>query len=110
MATFFSPDGNIEVWEEKPNGYFTAEEWQDAHPSPPPMPPTSEQLFTSLRTERDTKLRNTDKYLLADYPITADALEQVKIYRATLRALPDQLGAPWPNQDIPWPVLPTLEV
>ena len=25
--TFISPDGNPEVWLEKPEGYFTQEEW-----------------------------------------------------------------------------------
>lgn len=34
MTTFYSPQGNPEVWEEKPEGYFTPEEWQTAHPEP----------------------------------------------------------------------------
>ena len=32
MATFYSPEGNPEVWEKKPKGYFTPEEWDTAHP------------------------------------------------------------------------------
>ena len=36
--------------------------------------PTTDELFSTLRTARDAKLRATDKYLLPDYPITADAL------------------------------------
>lgn len=110
MPTFYSPDGNAEVWDVKPAGYLTFDEWQSAHPAPEPIPPTSEQMFSALRTERDTKLRATDKYLLADYPVTADALALIKAYRAALRALPDQSGAPWPGGDIPWPVMPILEL
>ena len=106
MPTYVSPSGNFEVWENIPSGYCTIEEWQAAHLSPAPMPPTSEQLFTSLRAERDVRLASTDKMLLPDYPISADALSLVKAYRTALRDLPDQPGAPWPNQDIPWPALP----
>ena len=68
--------------------------------------PTVENMFTALRAERDARLTATDKYLLPDYPISADDLEQVKAYRTALRDLPDQPGAPWPDGDIPWPVLP----
>ena len=38
MATYYSPAGNPEVWNEKPAGYFTPEEWEAAFPSPPPTP------------------------------------------------------------------------
>lgn len=36
MSTFYSPDGNPEVWKEKPEGYFTPEEWAALHPAPKP--------------------------------------------------------------------------
>lgn len=71
-------------------------------------PPSSEELFVALRAERDARLRATDKYLLADYPISADALAQVKAYRSALRDLPDQQGAPWTEGDIPWPIKPNV--
>ena len=50
--TYYSPDGNPEIWETKPDGYFTPEEWQEAHPAPEPEPyvPTPEEqleAFTS---------------------------------------------------------------
>ena len=111
MPTFYStsyPNGNAEVWEQKPVGYLTVEEWQATVPIPPPMPQTSEQLFTSLRTERDAKLRNTDKYLFADYPISPEALEAIKAYRQSLRDLPVQGGAPWDGggELTPWPIKP----
>lgn len=109
-TTYYSPSGNPEVWVEKPTGYFTVEEWQDAHPSPPPIPPTSEQLFISLRTERDTRLYNTDKYLLPDYPISPEALEAIKVYRQLLRDIPAQPGAPWDGggDETPWPLPPEI--
>lgn len=36
MATYYNPNGNPEVWDEKPNGYFTPEEWAAMHPAPEP--------------------------------------------------------------------------
>lgn len=47
MATFYSPDGNPEVWQTKPDGYFTLEEWRVLHPEPEP---TLDEL-------RESKLR-----------------------------------------------------
>lgn len=38
MPTFFSPDGNPEVWAQQPDDYLTPEEWDKAHPSPKPEP------------------------------------------------------------------------
>lgn len=45
MATYYSPDGNPEVWEEKPNGYYTPEEWEALHPPPPPPEPTPAEII-----------------------------------------------------------------
>lgn len=36
MSTFYSPTGNAEVWEIKPDGYYTPEEWAALHPPPEP--------------------------------------------------------------------------
>ena len=38
MPVFYSPEGNPEVWEQKPDGYFTPEEWDVALPDPAPSP------------------------------------------------------------------------
>ena len=48
MHTYFSPDGNPEVWAEKPTGYFSVEEWQAAHPAPAPEPPTPEEQLAAF--------------------------------------------------------------
>lgn len=73
-----------------------------------PPAPTTEQLFSTLRSTRDARLASTDKYLLADYPIAEEALALVKTYRIALRILPEQSGAPWDGggDETPWPVEP----
>jgi hypothetical protein len=44
MPNFYSPSGNFEVWETKPNGYFSESEWAIAHPAPAPVEPSPEEL------------------------------------------------------------------
>lgn len=44
MSTYISPDGNPEMWDQKPNGYFTPEEWEADHPAPPPSEEEEKQL------------------------------------------------------------------
>ncbi len=63
-----------------------------------------------LRTERDARLAVTDKYLLSDYPISAEDLATVKAYRQALRDLPAQEGAPFDGggDETPWPAIPQL--
>ena len=39
----------------------------------------------SLKNTRNSILKETDKYLLSDYPITPEQLETVKQYRTALR-------------------------
>lgn len=50
MAKYYSPDGNIEVWDTKPEGYYTVEEWQELHP-PKPYIPTKEEQISELTAE-----------------------------------------------------------
>ena len=66
--------------------------------------------YAALRSARDERLADTDKYLLADYPIGAENLAAVKLYRFALRDLPDQPGAPWDGggELTPWPELPNF--
>lgn len=55
MNTYFSPSGNPEVWEEKPPGYMTPEEWSEANP-PTPEPghePTNEERAAYAKMEAD---------------------------------------------------------
>ena len=57
------------------------------------MLPTEEQA-RDRRAERDNCLALTDKYMLADYPITAEQREIYKTYRKYLRDLPAAAGFP----------------
>lgn len=50
MAKFYSPSGNIEVWDTKPDGYYTEEEWAELHPYIPPVP-TKEEKLAALDAE-----------------------------------------------------------
>ena len=50
MAKFYSPTGNIEVWAQKPDGYYTEEEWAELHP-PTPYVPTREEKLAALDAE-----------------------------------------------------------
>ena len=36
MGKYYSPTGNFEVWDVKPSGYCTEEEWAELHPAPEP--------------------------------------------------------------------------
>lgn len=110
MPVFYSPEGNPEVWEQKPDGYFTPEEWAAAHPDPAPVPPTEAELFQQLRTERDRRLTATDYLLMQDYPLSGDQRAAVQVYRQALRDLPAQPGAPWDGggEGTPWPELPDM--
>lgn len=105
MPNFYSPTGNIEVWEKKPKGYFTVEEWQAAHPAPEPEPLSKEELAVQVRMERNAKIAETDYLLMPDYPISYTKLEEVKVYRKALRDITAQAGFP---QNVVWPVKPVL--
>jgi hypothetical protein len=45
---YYSPDGNLEVWDTKPEGYFTEEEWAELHPAPEPPEPTTDEKIAAL--------------------------------------------------------------
>lgn len=98
-----------------------AEEWDEAfayaeaHPEcvteekpyTPPVP-TTEELAVRVRAERNKRLALTDHFVMPDYPISQDKLEEIKVYRQALRDLPQQPGFPWGGPDdpeCPWPVL-----
>lgn len=48
MPNFYSPNGNYEVWDSKPDGYYTPEEWKTLHPTPKP---TLEEVRESKLSE-----------------------------------------------------------
>lgn len=53
---YYSPDGNLEVWDEKPQGYYTEEEWAALHPAPePPLDEVKATKIDELKGVRDAK-------------------------------------------------------
>jgi len=57
--------------------------------------------FILLRQQRDEKLKETDKYMLPDYPITPEDLEKMKIYRQELRSYMNNLDINNPISEFP---------
>ena len=57
MAKYYSPEGNPEIWDTKPEGYFTEEEWEKLHPIPPYVP-TKEEQIAALTAEYTAEKSN----------------------------------------------------
>ena len=64
MAKYYSPQGNIEVWEDKPQGYFTVEEWQKMHPAPEPPEPTKEEKLAALDSQYEADKKELGNYYM----------------------------------------------
>ena len=120
MPTFFSPTGNFEVWDKKPDGYYTEDEWYAAHPTPIPPPPTVEELFNMLRSFRDARInsvlwmreRHADELELGkETSLTQEQYTALLTYIQALRDLPAQPGAPWDGggELTPWPELSAVQ-
>ena len=63
--------------------------------------PTTEELATKVRAERDMKIAETDYYMMPDYPSDPNNIEEMKVYRQALRDITKQEGFPskftWPD-------------
>lgn len=84
-----------------------------------PPPPTTEELFARLRSERDTRInsvlwlreRHADELELGTEPtLTPEQYTALLTYIQTLRDIPAQPGAPWDGggELTPWPELPEV--
>jgi hypothetical protein len=62
MAKYYSPQGNIEVWEDKPEGYYTVEEWAELHPTPEPPEPTKKEKLAALDSQYEADKAEIMKY------------------------------------------------
>lgn len=60
---------------------------------------SDEDYEKQKRMERDSKLSSTDKYMIPDFPVTEEYREVIKVYRQTLRDLPE--SEKWPDVEIP---------
>lgn len=80
MDTFYSPKGNPEIWNEKPDGYMTQEEWDAAHPAPEPEPEPLESIKSRKLTEINAAYTAAIANLTPTYPdderLTFDKQEQ----------------------------------
>ena len=65
MAKFYSPDGNLEVWATKPQGYYTVEEWEEIHPTPPYVPTKEEQIAALTSEYQQEKANLCESYTTA---------------------------------------------
>ena len=52
-------------------------------------------LAAVIRSRRNRLLEESDKYMLPDFPISAEERKLWEQYRALLRSLPDQEGFPF---------------
>lgn len=77
---YYSPDGNLEVWDKKPDGYYTEEEWAELHPAPEPPEPTKDEKLQALNAQYDSdKATLVNEYtdaLIHDDDETADAIKE----------------------------------
>lgn len=63
MGKYYSPNGNFEVWEQKPSGYYTEEEWKELHPTPIHVP-TKEEKLAQLEYEYEANKNELKGYLM----------------------------------------------
>lgn len=78
MPKYYSPNGNIEVWDTKPDGYYTIKEWEEMHPAPPPPPPTKEEQIASLTYEYTQEKSNLcEAYTTATMQSDTETAESV---------------------------------
>ena len=91
MPKYYSPDGNLEVWEEKPQGYYTEEEWQEMHPAPTPPEPTTEEKIAELDAQYNTDF--TQLMLALDKARIYENAELMEEIKADIIALDEQYDA-----------------
>ena len=66
---------------------------------------SSAEIAKRVRLYRNSLLRETDFYMLPDYPSDPNTIESVKEYRKNLRDISNQIGFP---EDVVWPVVPKI--
>ena len=98
MAKYYSPEGNPEVWDEKPEGYLTPEEWAELHP-PVPYVPTREELIANLTAEYTQEKANLcEAYTTATMQGDSETAQSVAQDMADLDAWYDEEYAKIPDE------------
>ena len=90
MAKYYSPDGNLEVWDEKPAGYYTVEEWEEMHPVPPYVPTKEEQAAVLTAEYTREKSNLCEAYTTATMTGDTETAESVAQDMADLDAWFDE--------------------
>jgi hypothetical protein len=76
---YYSPSGNLEVWDTKPDGYYTEEEWAELHPAPEPPEPTTEEKIAALDADyNQQKAILSEQYTSALMADDAELADEVK--------------------------------
>jgi hypothetical protein len=76
---YYSPDGNLEVWDTKPEGYYTEEEWAELHPAPEPPEPTTEEKLAALDADYNQQKQDLiNEYTDAQIHGDTDTIELVQ--------------------------------
>ena len=65
--------------------------------------PTTEEVASQVRAQRDAMIAETDYLMMSDYPISEEDKALVETYRQALRDIPEQEGFP---SNVQWPVAP----
>jgi len=92
MPTYYSPEGNPEIWAEQPEGYVTKQEWQKQNSSAP----TRAELYTAKQAEiRDG----------AEAMLTALAAEYAPLERQTWDQQAAEAEALHTDADAPAPLV-----
>jgi hypothetical protein len=86
MPNFYSPNGNFEIWAEKPDGYFTADEWAELNPTP-----IIEISLEDLKEAKKAEIANTryEAEIAGVNGIRTDRESQSLITGAALKASMD---------------------
>jgi hypothetical protein len=103
-ALEISTDLHQHLMAEQAAGRCIAADDNDMPIAADPPPPSIEQQLTSLRSQRDRLLADSDRTQLLDYPISPEARAAWATYRQALRDLPE-LYAEDPASAV-WPVAP----
>ena len=90
MATYISPTGNPEVWDKKPEGYYTVEEWEKMHPIPPYVPTKEEQLAALTSEYTAEKASLCEAYTTATMQGDTETAQSVAADMADLNAWYDE--------------------
>jgi len=86
MGKYYSPTGNFEVWEEKPDGYYTEAEWKELHPEPIHVPTKAEKL-AQLEAEYEQESAELEKYYnKANIRNNTDLMDELRKEMANLEA------------------------